>query len=200
MSLSERNRSVLFEGLVRTIGDEEAVSDLMAQFPAGALDRPATRGDIAELRGELHAEVAGVRVEMAELRSEMRTEFASVRSETAELRSEVRTEFASVRGEMAELRSEMRTEFASVGGEMAELRSEMRTEFVSVRGETAELGTEMRTELASVREGLADCARRSDLEALTRRVEQGFAWMFGVMVAMFVGTLGAIVALAVALT
>lgn len=146
MSLSERNRSVLFEGLVRTIGDEEAVSDLMAQFPAGALDRPATRGDIAELRGELHAEVAGVRVEMAEL------------------------------------------------------RSEMRTEFVSVRGETAELGTEMRTELASVREGLADCARRSDLEALTRRVEQGFAWMFGVMVAMFVGTLGAIVALAVALT
>lgn len=182
MSLSERNRSVLFEGLVRTIGDEEAVSDLMAQFPAGALDRPATRGDIAELRGELHAEVAGVRVEMAELRSE------------------VRTEFASVRGERAELRSEMRTEFASVRGEMAELRSEMRTEFVSVRGETAELGTEMRTELASVREGLADCARRSDLEALTRRVEQGFAWMFGVMVAMFVGTLGAIVALAVALT
>ena len=164
MSLSERNRSVLFEGLVRTIGDEEAVSDLMAQFPAGALDRPATRGDIAELRGELHAEVAGVRVEMAELRSEMRTEFASVRGERAELRSEMRTEFASVRGEMAELRSEMRTEFASV------------------------------------REGLADCARRSDLEALTRRVEQGFAWMFGVMVAMFVGTLGAIVALAVALT
>ena len=164
MSLSERNRSVLFEGLVRTIGDEEAVSDLMAQFPAGALDRPATRGDIAELRGELHAEVAGVRVEMAELRSEVRTEFASVR------------------------------------GERAELRSEMRTEFASVRGETAELGTEMRTELASVREGLADCARRSDLEALTRRVEQGFAWMFGVMVAMFVGTLGAIVALAVALT
>lgn len=68
MALSERSRSALYQALSRTI-EEEAVAEMLAHFPARDVDEPVTREHldrrIAELRGELHAEVAGVRTEIA---------------------------------------------------------------------------------------------------------------------------------------
>lgn len=53
MALTERNRNVLYQGLTRTIGDEEAVEAMLSQFPAGDGDKLATesfvRTEIAQL-------------------------------------------------------------------------------------------------------------------------------------------------------
>jgi predicted nucleic acid-binding Zn-ribbon protein len=62
------------------------------------------KGEIGQLRGEVHGEIAGLRGEMGEFRGEVRGEIAEFRSE--------------VRGEIAELRSEMRGNHAAVSAEI----------------------------------------------------------------------------------
>ncbi len=67
MALSERSRSALYQALSRTV-EEEAVAEMLAHFPARDVEEPVTREHldrrVAELRGELHAEIAGVRTEI----------------------------------------------------------------------------------------------------------------------------------------
>lgn len=85
MALSERSRSALYAALSQTI-EEEAVAEMLAHFPARDVEEPVTREHldrrIAELRGELHAEIAGVRTEIADLRGELRTEIAAAANRT----------------------------------------------------------------------------------------------------------------------
>ena len=107
MSLSQRSRSVIYDGLNRIIEDQEAVEELMSHFPARDLDEPVTK--------EFH------RAETATLRAEMALSAAELRGEMAELAT-------GLRGEMAELRSDMRSE-------MAELRTDMQVGFADIRTE-----------------------------------------------------------------
>lgn len=107
MSLSQRSRSVIYDGLNRIIEDREAVEELMSHFPARDLDEPVTK--------EFH------RAETATLRAEMALSAAELRGEMAELAT-------GLRGEMAELRSDMRSE-------MAELRTDMQVGFADIRTE-----------------------------------------------------------------
>lgn len=107
MSLSQRSRSVIYDGLNRIIEDREAVEELMSHFPARDLDEPVTK--------EFH------RAETATLRAEMAVSAAELRGEMAELAT-------GLRGEMAELRSDMRSE-------MAELRTDMQVGFADIRTE-----------------------------------------------------------------
>lgn len=104
MALSERSRSALYRALSETI-EEEAVAEMLAQFPARDVEEPVTREHldlrIAELRGELHTGIAGVRTEIADLRGELHTEIAGVRTEIADLRGEVHAEIAGVREAIA---------------------------------------------------------------------------------------------------
>ena len=73
MALTERNRHALYQGLTRTIGDEEAVEAMVAQFPARDVDEPATNDFV-------RAEIAGLEARMGhrfdafsrELHAEMR--------------------------------------------------------------------------------------------------------------------------------
>lgn len=59
MALSERSRVVLHTKLTQVVGDEEAVSDMLSEFPANDLERPATKDFV-------RTEIAGLRTEMAE--------------------------------------------------------------------------------------------------------------------------------------
>lgn len=60
MSLSERNRTALSQGLCSIIDDEEAIGEMLSHCPARDVDEPATkdfvRAEIADLRSDLHAE------------------------------------------------------------------------------------------------------------------------------------------------
>ena len=61
MSLSERNRSSLYQRLCTIIEDEEAVDEMLSHFPARDVDEPATKDF--------------VRAEVATLRADMRSDF-----------------------------------------------------------------------------------------------------------------------------
>jgi hypothetical protein len=61
MSLSERSRAVLYRRLTTIIEDEEAVGEMLTNFPAIEGDQVATkdfvRAEVNALRAELHAEI-----------------------------------------------------------------------------------------------------------------------------------------------
>ncbi len=103
MALSERSRSALYQAFSRTI-EEEAVAEMLAHFPARDVEEPVTREHLdrrmAELRAELHAEIAGVRTEIADLRGELHAEIAGVRTEMADLRGELHADMSGLRGEL----------------------------------------------------------------------------------------------------
>lgn len=50
MSLTEKSRSSLYQGLRKVIDDEEAVGEMLSHFPAREVDEPVTRD---QLRAEL---------------------------------------------------------------------------------------------------------------------------------------------------
>ena len=79
MALTERSRAALYRGLAAIIEDEEAVAEMLSQFPARDVEELATRGDLTVLRSEMDA-----------FRSEMRAEFAAFREQ---VRVEMHTEF-----------------------------------------------------------------------------------------------------------
>jgi len=67
MALSERSRSVLYQGLVTIDEDEQAVQEMMSYFPARDVEEPVTKDFL--------------RAEMNDLRAEMRTEMGDLRTE-----------------------------------------------------------------------------------------------------------------------
>lgn len=113
MSLSERNRAVLYQGL-STLVDEEAVAEMMSYFPARDVEEPVTKEF-------MQAEVSEVRTDFAGLRAA----FADLRAEFADLRAEVRVEIAAIRTEFAGLRAE----FADLRAEFADLRTYVDVKF-----------------------------------------------------------------------
>ena len=73
MSVTDKDRRELFDGLVSVLG-AKAAAVMMELLPPVGWSDVARRGDIAELRGEmaeLRGEVAELRGEMAELRGEV---------------------------------------------------------------------------------------------------------------------------------
>ena len=71
MALSERSRSVLYQGLITIVDDEQAVQEMMSYFPARDVEEPVTkdflRAELNDLRGELRAEMADLRTEMGQM-------------------------------------------------------------------------------------------------------------------------------------
>ena len=111
MSLSERSRSSLYTGL-SSIADEEAVAEMLANFPTRDVDDPITKdhldSKVALLRSELHVEIAGLRAEIKDeiggLRAELKGEIAGLRTELkgdiAELRTELKGDITELRGDL----------------------------------------------------------------------------------------------------
>ena len=70
MSVTEFQRHQVFQWLEANMGPEKAAVMMDLLPPVGWGD-VATNGDLAVLRSEVRAEIAGVRTEVAELRGEM---------------------------------------------------------------------------------------------------------------------------------
>ncbi len=100
MSLTERSRVALYQGLITVIDDEQAVEEMMSYFPARDVEEPVTKEF-------LRAELGDVRVEMAGLGAGLRGEMAALGSD---LRSEIAAGDAGLRNEMATLGRDLRTE------------------------------------------------------------------------------------------
>lgn len=121
MALSEKHRSTLYNQLGDTVGDYEAVGELLSNIASRELDEPANRDfvaaqvqivrtEISESEGRLtryvHQELNGFRTEMAGFRTEitgMRNEIAGFRTEIVGIRNEV----AQLRAGIDGLRSDM---------------------------------------------------------------------------------------------
>ena len=78
MAISEKSRSVIYRSFSDLLG-EEATADMLAHFPSRDVDEPATRADLAVLRGEMGELRAELRGEMGELRAELRAEMGELR-------------------------------------------------------------------------------------------------------------------------
>jgi len=141
MALSERSRSVLYQGFMSVVEDEQAVQEMMGYFPARDLEEPVT-WDF------LHAELSGMRTELVEFKSGMRSEMASFKDE---MRSEMVSFKDEMRSEMVSFKDEMRAEMASfkdeIRSDMASFKDEMRTELSS---QLEAMRTEFRSELHRV--------------------------------------------------
>ena len=72
MPLTERSRHKLYETFTALIDDEEAVQEMLSDFPARDVEEPVTQDflraelqtEIGALRAELHSEIGGLRAEM----------------------------------------------------------------------------------------------------------------------------------------
>ena len=123
MSLTERSRAALYQGLITVIDDEQAVEEMMSYFPARDVEEPVTkeflRAELADLRGELTGQLSGLRSEMAALES-------------------------GLRGEMVALESGLRGEMVALG---VDLRREIAAGDAGLRDEMATLGRELRADI-----------------------------------------------------
>ena len=100
MALSEKHRSTLYTQLGDTVGDHEAVGELLSNIASRELDEPATRDFVA-------AQVQDVRTEIESLRTQIsESEVRLTRYVHQELNG-FRAEMAGFRTEIAGFRSDM---------------------------------------------------------------------------------------------
>ena len=114
MALSEKHRSTLYTQLGDTVGEHEAVGELLSNIASRELDEPATRDFVA-------AQVQSVRTEIESLRTQIsETEVRLTRYVHQELAG-FRTEMAGMRNEIVGIRDEVAQMRAGIDG----LRSDM---------------------------------------------------------------------------
>ena len=97
MSLTERSRAALYQGLITVINDEQAVQEMMSYFPARDVEEPVTKEFLrAELAANREQICAELRSETLTLGRELRAEMAAQRDElsaaTATLGRDLRSE------------------------------------------------------------------------------------------------------------
>lgn len=99
MSLTERHRSAIYQGLIAVVEDPEAVEAMLSQFPTRELDEPVTR-DV--LRAELADSDRRIETRMTATADDLRAELAE-----GERRTETRMT-AVADGLRAEIHAAMR--------------------------------------------------------------------------------------------
>ncbi|HXH57828.1 hypothetical protein [Iamia sp.] len=104
MSLSEKSRSSLYLGLGAVIRDEEAISEMLAHFPARDLDEAATKDHM--------------RAEFALFGRQMADGFADAARERAALEQRMTDGFAHAAAERAALETRLLDAVAASAGEM----------------------------------------------------------------------------------
>ena len=95
VSVSEREREVLYQSLIGGIG-EEGTGILMGLLPLDDGDDVARRSDVAGLRGD----VDGLRGDVRALRSDLDGMGRSLRGEIAGLREDMRGEMRGLEGRL----------------------------------------------------------------------------------------------------
>lgn len=96
MTITERNRRHLYEGLEESLGADRAEL-LMQLLPTHPADELVT---ISYFQTEMGALRSDLRGEMAELRGEMRGEIGEVRGEMGQLRADVTDQLADMKSGM----------------------------------------------------------------------------------------------------
>ena len=104
MALTERSRAAFYEGLHAIIDDEEAIGEVLSNFPARDLDEPATRDQLraeaADLRAEMRRPAApdarDLRHRIAGMRRDLDTGLAGMRADLDTGLAGVRTEIATL--------------------------------------------------------------------------------------------------------
>jgi hypothetical protein len=103
MEIDEGRRHRMVERFTDVFGSE-VTDTVMAYFPPGGWGEVATRGDLAELRGEMRAQMAelrgDLRGEMADLRDQLRTGMAELSHRDDEARVELHKGFGELRREV----------------------------------------------------------------------------------------------------
>lgn len=89
MSISDRQRRAIFEGL-ETIMGPDAADDLLTMLPNQPAAELVTRDDLNSTTIRLQGEMAELRGDMAELRAEVKTDIAVLRSEVKHDLAELR--------------------------------------------------------------------------------------------------------------
>jgi hypothetical protein len=128
MTIDEPTRRSLYDALVASLGETEA-DTLMSLLPHYPLADLATRDD-------MHSLAIALRGEMAELRSELHGEmavgFAAVDRRFGEIQGQfgkIDARFGKIDGQFGELRGEIDGQLGEIRGEIAKLSGELRAEF-----------------------------------------------------------------------
>lgn len=139
MSLTERSRSALYQGL-SSIVDEEAVEEMLSYFPSRDVDEPVTvnhlRAEMADLRAELHVEMAGLRTELRDEIAELRTEVTTeLNDKITGLRSDLKADMTALELRMDDrLDDKFRSMFAlTIGANVATVVTIAMVIFAAIR-------------------------------------------------------------------
>ena len=76
MALTNKSRTAIYSGLTDII-DEDAVEEMLTNFPARETDEPVTQDFLAAQMSQMRAEMAQIRAEMAQMESRIQDRFAA---------------------------------------------------------------------------------------------------------------------------
>jgi hypothetical protein len=76
MALTNKSRTAIYSGLTDII-DEDAVEEMLTNFPARETVEPVTRDFLAAQMSQMRAEMAQIRAEMARMESRIQDRFAT---------------------------------------------------------------------------------------------------------------------------
>lgn len=77
MAMTQRSRTVLYQGLIDMIEDEVAVGELLSYFPARDVEEPATKEFVAAQGADVRVELAGLRAELAAMEARLTAQAAA---------------------------------------------------------------------------------------------------------------------------
>jgi ribosomal protein L29 len=102
--------------------------------------RDQHRADMAELHGELKAEIAGLRHDMTAMRGELKEEIAGIRQDVAvlaktveHLAQTVTTGLTDIRREIGDIRQDIRREIGDIRQDMRREMGDMRQDMREIR-------------------------------------------------------------------
>ncbi len=143
MKATEQDRLDLRQELERVFENPRLAKIAMDAMPPIDYDRLATkdemnglgtmlRGEMAQLRGDVTKEIAGVQTQITGLRGDVTKELAGVQ-----------TQITGLKGDIAGLRADMAAGIAGLEKGTTDLRGGMATEILGVRSEIADFRKEL---------------------------------------------------------
>ncbi len=102
MTIDEKVRHDLYEGLEKVVGEDPAKL-LMTAIPPFSWDNVATKGDISELKGDISELRSELKGDISQLGSYLNGDINLLREDNKEFRGELR----DIRAELREFRREM---------------------------------------------------------------------------------------------
>ncbi len=116
--------------------DERQAEGVVATVRDAVAEGVATRTDLAEVKAELKADVAEVKVDLAEVKAELKADVAEVKADLAEVKVDLAEVKAELKADVAEVKAELKAD-------IAEVKTEVKADVAEVRTDVARLETRM---------------------------------------------------------